>query len=123
MELELDNGGKPFGLLATHLGLGQRERSAQIERLTGIVSARDSIHLLLGDLNVWSGQSLRPLVASGFVFKAVPSFPTWPGALVALDRILVRKPVIIHRCFRYESLLARVASDHFPLVAELAFEM
>lgn len=119
IEVQWFMNGLPLSLLATHLGLNRRERNAQLERLTGIASANSGISLILGDLNVWSGQSLRSLVAAGFVYRAVRSFPAWPGALAALDRILVREPLSLRRCYRYESPLTRVASDHYPLVAEL----
>lgn len=121
LEVQLNIEAESFSLLATHLGLRKRERSAQIGRLTRIVSAHTHIKLMMGDLNIWSGQTLRPLLATGFVYQAVRSFPTWPGALAALDRIMVRKPLTIQRCYRYESALARVASDHYPVIAELEF--
>lgn len=119
VEVQLSVGNRSFGILATHLGLSRRERSVQIEQLAGIASTHTHIDLIMGDLNVWSGQTLRSLVVAGFIYQAVRSFPTWPGALVALDRIMVREPVRIRRCYRYENALVRVASDHFPVIAEL----
>jgi len=116
--LEVDDG--PFTVLATHLGLRPRERKAQIRRLSRLARARRGAQLLLGDLNLWSRASaLGSLQALGFEHKVVRSFPTWPVPLIALDRILVRSPAYLKRCWRHDSVLARVASDHFPLIAEL----
>lgn len=109
-----------FTVLATHLGLKSSERRAQITHLSSLVRLRHSAQLLLGDFNVWScALVFRPLQALGFDHEAVRSFPTWPVPLVALDRILVRPPANLIRCWRHDSALARVASDHFPLIAEL----
>jgi phosphatidylserine/phosphatidylglycerophosphate/cardiolipin synthase-like enzyme len=53
---------------------------------------------------------------------AVDSSP-WPASLeswpiAVLDRILARAPLVLACCRRHESPLARVASDHFPIVAD-----
>jgi len=110
-------------LWATHLGLGIRERHAQIEKLMTIVGAADAARsILLGDFNEWLpwGRPLRKL-RSWFAHGSAPStYPScWP--FLKLDRIWVR-PFNDHTTFRaHLSQLSRVASDHLPLVADIVF--
>lgn len=112
----------PLRIFATHLGLGRMERQAQMRRLVALLKDDKRGAVLLGDFNVWwrSG-ALRQLSAIGFAHVPVRSFPTRPSPIVALDRILVRFPLTLRRCWRHDSALARVASDHFPVLAELRF--
>ena len=118
MALEVNDG--PFTVWATHLGLRPGERRVQISRLSRLAEVRRGAQLLLGDFNVWSrSRALGSLRALGFEQKVVRSFPTWPVPVVAFDRVLARPPAHIKRCWRHDSALARVASDHFPLIAEL----
>lgn len=110
----------PLGLLTTHLGLRSRERTQQMDRLARIATGADRCDVLLGDFNAWFGsRTLRPLRACGFTGQRVRSFPTWPLAVAALDRIIARPPVTIARCWRLDTPQTRIASDHFPVVAEL----
>jgi endonuclease/exonuclease/phosphatase family metal-dependent hydrolase len=114
--------GVTLRLLATHLGLRPPERRDQVRRLLREVSA--DVHrgptALLGDLNEWFlwGRPLRWLHAHFERPPAPRTFPAgWP--LLALDRVWV-KP---RRCLRaisvHRSALARLASDHLPIVAAL----
>jgi endonuclease/exonuclease/phosphatase family metal-dependent hydrolase len=115
--------GKAVRVFATHLGLHRRERTTQIDRLAAAVAATDQAALVLGDLNVWPwSAALAPLVRIGLRHRPVRSFPTWPRPIAALDRILARAPLVLARCRRHESPLARVASDHFPIVADTCLQ-
>lgn len=106
---------------ATHLGLRRAERRWQLTRLAELLGSGDQATALVGDFNVWQRpRELAPLAALGFMHRRVYSFPTWPYPMFALDRIFTRNPVGISRCHRHTSPTARVASDHFPVVAELA---
>lgn len=108
---------------ATHLGLGRRERMEQVRRLALLLdNVVGTAGLLLGDLNLWRLAASRPLHARRFVGPAVRSFPTWPTPIVALDRILARLPAAVERCWRHDSPAARVASDHFPVIAEIRLD-
>jgi len=110
-------------LWATHLGLGIRERHAQIEKLLNIIGATDaSRSILLGDFNEWLpwGRPLRRL-RSWFKHGGAPAtYPScWP--FLRLDRIWVR-PFNRSTTFRaHSSKLSKVASDHLPLVADIVF--
>ena len=120
VDIAVEPGGVPCRICATHLGLNRRERKEQMLRLAGLFSAGPPAAILLGDLNTpWPLKSLRPLTAIGFRHVGIASFPTWPSPMAALDLILARPPALIRRCWRHDSALAREASDHFPVVAEL----
>ena len=77
--------------------------------------------LLMGDLNEWYlwGRPLRWLHSH---FRERPMAPpTFPARrpVFALDRIWVAPAGSLRRLQRHTSPLARIASDHLPLVAEV----
>lgn len=110
---------KPLQIYATHLGLKFFERRSQIERLASLLPV-DQPSIVMGDFNIWGlSIALRPLHKLGYTARNVNSFPTSPLPLFALDRILVNSSMQLRRCWRHTSPLARQASDHFPIVAEL----
>ncbi len=110
-------------VFATHLGLSRRERRYQIDTLASLCGSAGPPAILLGDLNVWYGPAeMKPLVKRGFFHYAVRSFPNWPRPIFALDRIMVQKPIRIKSCIRYQTGQANMASDHYPLVAEISFK-
>jgi endonuclease/exonuclease/phosphatase family metal-dependent hydrolase len=109
-------------IIVTHLGLKPVERRYQVKRLLRMFSAQNSsIDVLMGDLNEWFlwGRPLRWLYRH---FSPQPHLPTYPACwpLLALDRIWVAP----RQCQCYLSVhdtpLARVASDHRPLIASIA---
>lgn len=109
-------------VVATHLGLRPGERREQVRRIIAAVE-REAPHptLLMGDLNEWYlwGRPLRWLHSH---FREAPGAPrTFPSRrpLFALDRIWVAPAGSLLRLARHASPLARVASDHLPLVAEV----
>lgn len=113
---------RPVRLLATHLGLRREERRRQLARLTGLLAEGPDASLLLGDLNVWRGfNELKGLTEIGLHHWAIRSFPVWPRPMLTLDRIMARAPIHITACWRYTEAPARLASDHYPIVAELTF--
>ena len=107
-------------VLATHLGLRWRERREQISRLARLVGDHYGPTVLLGDFNVLMGDvAFRPLRNAGLHATIVRSFPTWFVPVLALDRILIREPISFIRHWRHGETPALMASDHFPLVADL----
>ena len=120
VEALLEHADKRLSVFATHLGLRRRERAEQLASLARRIEKKPGATILLGDFNLWYGAAApASLAALGFRQRLVRSFPTWPAPAVALDRILVRQPLSISACWRHESAPAAVASDHFPVVAEL----
>jgi endonuclease/exonuclease/phosphatase family metal-dependent hydrolase len=113
-------------VLATHLGLWPAERRAQVQQLLDILRGRSrnaeshSAAVLMGDLNEWFlwGRPLRRLAAH---FKPSPAPATFPSRypVFALDRIWAQPAGILSRVRVLDTPLARMASDHLPLVAEL----
>jgi endonuclease/exonuclease/phosphatase family metal-dependent hydrolase len=109
-------------VLATHLGLRPGERRQQVRLLLAAVEReRPQPTILMGDLNEWYlwGRPLRWLHAHFRERPAAP--PTFPAhrPVFALDRIWISPVGCLRRLRRHASPLARVASDHLPLVAEV----
>lgn len=109
-------------LIATHLGLRPPERRHQVQVLLREVNA--DVHrgptVLLGDLNEWFlwGRPLRWLHAH---FGRPPAPRTFPAGapLLALDRVWVKPRRCLLGLRVHRSALARLASDHLPVVATL----
>jgi endonuclease/exonuclease/phosphatase family metal-dependent hydrolase len=109
-------------VLATHLGLRPGERREQVKRLLAAVED-ESPHptMLMGDLNEWYlwGRPLRWLHAH---FREKPEAPrTFPARrpMFALDRIWISPVGCLRQLRPHATPLARIASDHLPLVAEV----
>jgi endonuclease/exonuclease/phosphatase family metal-dependent hydrolase len=112
----------PLRVIATHLGLRPGERREQVRRILACVE-RDNPHpmLLMGYLNEWYlwGRPLRWIHSH---FREMPASPrTFPARrpVFALDRIWVSPAGSLRGLGRHASPLARVASDHLPLVAQI----
>ncbi len=110
----------PIRVVATHLGLRPAERREQIARLLKAFDTDAMPVVLMGDINEWFvwGRPLRRLVSH---FQAAPAPPTFPSRrpVLSLDRIWVRPRRRMLSVRVHASALARVASDHLPLVATL----
>jgi endonuclease/exonuclease/phosphatase family metal-dependent hydrolase len=112
-------------LLATHLGLRPQERRIQITRLLRLIrhhaaTERPDITVLAGDLNEWFlwGRPLRWLRGHFGSAPSPRSFPAgWP--VLPLDRIWVDPPERLVNTRTWTSGLARMASDHLPVLATL----
>lgn len=112
-------------LANVHLGLSGIERGMQLRRL---LKSRPFTHhrpstpfLLGGDFNdVWNTVGTRLLGVRGFR-RAGPLLATYPATLPvrSLDGLFVRGDLEPVRLFRSRMRLAREASDHLPLFAEL----
>jgi endonuclease/exonuclease/phosphatase family metal-dependent hydrolase len=117
----IDVGGTVLHVLATHLGLRIHERRFQVRQIVEYLeSVRDTFVVVLGDFNDWlPGRSAAHVLDHRLGRPPRPAtFPVaWP--VVALDRIWVHP----HRALRAISVhatpIARLASDHLPVVAEI----
>lgn len=121
IEITLGIDAKRIRLIATHLGLRAAERRYQIGKLTQALNTPGvDVSVLLGDLNEWNrwGFSLRRLRKH---FGASPAPATFPAhrPWLALDRIWVNPASIVGDMRAHRSELARIASDHLPLLARL----
>ena len=123
----------PLGVvhvINTHFGLGRSERLLQAQQLNDEWLGADSSEtplILLGDFNSLPGsrthrtltlhlRDVRKLVAPVRSFRTFPtSFPAFAVDHIFVNAALQPLGLDVHR-----SPLARVASDHYPLVAEFA---
>jgi endonuclease/exonuclease/phosphatase family metal-dependent hydrolase len=128
VDAELLIGGRVLRIVSTHLGLHPGERVLQANRLTAALGesagAGRAAHavLLMGDLNEWRGRSgvIRTLDRRLGPSAAPRTFPSWMPML-PLDRIYVAGAGVLAELSVHRSPLARVASDHLPLVAILSW--
>jgi endonuclease/exonuclease/phosphatase family metal-dependent hydrolase len=119
--IDIDCSGSELRVVATHLGLRPAERRDQVQQLLHLFRERPDDHsVLLGDLNEWFlwGRPLRRLHRH---FRETPSPATFPSFMpvLALDRIWAHPRAMLARLLVHRTPLARRASDHLPLVAEL----
>ena len=123
----LADGERSLNLLATHLGLRPWERRAQtrilLEELRQHAGsmAGNAVTILMGDLNEWFLWG-RPIRFLRRYFGSSPAPATWPARFpfFALDRVWVEPRQCLLKVGTVDTPLARIASDHLPLVAELA---
>jgi len=122
LEAEIQSGDGCMRVVVTHLGLRRGARKRQAVRLLDLLAGESSCGpvLLLGDLNDWTGRgwSIR-LFRSAFGRQHAPrSFPSWLP-LLRLDRIYCASPAKVERLWAHDTPLARRASDHLPVVADV----
>ncbi|WP_129640968.1 endonuclease/exonuclease/phosphatase family protein [Peristeroidobacter agariperforans] len=125
IDVELDVGGRALRVIATHLGLSRSERRFQWRQLLAAIAASPPEHptVVLGDMNEWfpSAGTLRDAHKILGEALAPPEFPSfWP--FLALTRIWVRPVHAIVSVKAHSTPLAKRASDHLPLRAEIDVE-
>jgi endonuclease/exonuclease/phosphatase family metal-dependent hydrolase len=116
----------PVHLVHAHLGLAERERHWQVARILGHMLFRSADRhptVIVGDFNDWRNTlAAGPLAASGFrqVTSPVSRFRTFPAwlAVGSLDKAFVRGDVEVRQARVVRTSLAKVASDHLPLVID-----
>lgn len=124
LEATIDLGDETLHVLATHLGLDLGERRVQVGKLVERLVARGAaLSAVLGDFNDWvPGRSvvraLEDLIGPSAKPRSFPS--TYP--LLALDRIWVHPRHALRSIVAHSSALARRASDHLPVVAEIELD-
>lgn len=122
-------GGTDVQIITTHLGLRRKERLAQVECLLGPqwlghAACREPV-ILLGDFNA-SPRSrayrhlaacLHDAQATLSVQRAKPTFPS-RMPILRIDHAFVSRSIHVVRVESLRSPMARVASDHLPLMVE-----
>ncbi|MFD1340958.1 endonuclease/exonuclease/phosphatase family protein [Litorisediminicola beolgyonensis] len=110
---------RPLRVVATHLGLRRRDRRQQVARIRDALAAlaqRPSV--ILGDMNEWSPRvGLEPLADYEVIAPGRTFHSTLPMA--ALDRIALSKGLDLVAAGVSDHPLARRASDHLPIWAEI----
>ncbi|MGE0719130.1 MAG: endonuclease/exonuclease/phosphatase family protein [Alphaproteobacteria bacterium] len=126
-------GGATLQVINTHLGLLAMERIAQADALLGPDwlgnPACRGPAVLLGDLNaIPRSRAYRRLVThltdAQVAAGSTPRRATFPARLPVLriDHVLVGRGVRVHRAEVLSTPLARVASDHRPVVVDIEIE-
>jgi endonuclease/exonuclease/phosphatase family metal-dependent hydrolase len=108
-----------------HLGLSQVLRRIQIQKFLASHPFRH-FHprtpvIVAGDFNdVWGTLGPKYLLPAGFrgLAKPIRTYPAW-APLMPLDSVYVRGDVELLHVHRPHQQIARAASDHLPLFAEL----
>lgn len=131
LELELE--GRPLQVLNTHLGLVPREQRAQAVALaggdwTGARKASDPPLVVVGDFNATPHAQVYRTFAARFTDarRQAPGpglSPTFPSRLpmLAIDHVFLDGPVRAVRAQTVSGPLARLASDHLPLMVDFEF--
>jgi endonuclease/exonuclease/phosphatase family metal-dependent hydrolase len=129
IDADLLVGDRALRVIATHFGLRAAERQLQANRLMAALGESattdrrkaDAV-LLMGDLNEWRGRTgaIRLFDQRLGPSAAERTFPSWLPVL-ALDRIYAGGPAMLRDVSVYRSPLARLASDHLPLVGNLCW--
>jgi endonuclease/exonuclease/phosphatase family metal-dependent hydrolase len=111
-------------IVTTHFGLRNHERAAQWLRLFEHWRTCATPAVLLGDFNLWWRRG-RLLAAIEQHLGPTPALRTFPSRrpVFALDRLWSQPPSALRSIRVVRTPLARVASDHLPLRAELAFDI
>jgi endonuclease/exonuclease/phosphatase family metal-dependent hydrolase len=113
-------------LINWHLGLREKERHWQTEYLLLHPLFCGSAHLptlIVGDFNDWRNRlgrgpfakhDFKPATGSSSLFRSFPAFLP----LLSLDKAFYRGALAVQEARIHRTPLARLASDHLPLVID-----
>jgi endonuclease/exonuclease/phosphatase family metal-dependent hydrolase len=124
LRVDLDVRGTPLHVFNCHLGLGLAERRQQLERLGRFIRESERLagpRVLVGDFNEWHRGPITRGLRREFSSPMRRMRRTHPAMfpLFALDRIYWDVELQGQEFHVHRSRLARVASDHLPVVARL----
>jgi endonuclease/exonuclease/phosphatase family metal-dependent hydrolase len=132
LRADIDAPGGAIHFFNVHLGLHWRERRRQASHLLSADILRDAAlrHplVLVGDFNTpWSFLAVPRWIRRHLADAADScggARATWPSArpLLRLDRVFVGPAVRVLRCEALDGPLVRAASDHLPVVLDIALE-
>jgi endonuclease/exonuclease/phosphatase family metal-dependent hydrolase len=125
LDVELLAGGRAVRVIVTHLGLDGSERRHQVKQLLAVLQdiPEQQAVVMLGDFNEWLpiGRPLRWLHDVLGKGPSGRSFPVW-APMLALDRIWSRPTRALRSFEVHRSPAARVASDHYPVRANIGLD-
>ncbi|EPX86239.1 Metal-dependent hydrolase [Rubellimicrobium thermophilum DSM 16684] len=115
----LGGAGPDFLLVAAHLGLDRASRRRQIAAILQAAGSTGLPMVIAGDLN--TPRPARLLNGEGQDLTVVTPGPSFHASqpMLALDHMLLGRGVQLVGCGVHQSPLARVASDHLPIWADL----
>jgi endonuclease/exonuclease/phosphatase family metal-dependent hydrolase len=127
--VEIEVEGRPVQVINTHLGLVPLEQKAQAETLLGphwLAASPDPV-ILLGDFNATPRYACYKRFASRLMdarrlAPGRPGAPTFPSRLpiMRLDHVFVSEGIAVGGVHAPDTALAKVASDHLPLVMDFS---
>ena len=121
---ELLIGDKPLRVIGLHLDLSGLWRRRQMRAIVEAIADRPNRmpSVLMGDTNEWRREAgcLRDLQGDYRIAPIGPSFHA-RKPVAMLDRIIVDKALRIEASGVHHSVAARVASEHLPVWARIAF--
>ena len=120
---ELDLGEGRFRVIAAHLGLLRQSRLEQADALLAAFLDLPRLPtILLGDFNEWRRRRRSALGVLEPMFGVAPSVLSFPSMrpMFPLDRILGWPAGLVSGLEVHDSPLARQASDHLPLIAQVS---
>lgn len=117
------NEGTRFRVVGMHLGLLRRYRRMQLDAIRAALSHRTPMPtVLIGDFNEWSPRGGTEALGPGFrTHSPGPSFPA-SRPIARLDRISVSQGAHLGQSGVYFADMARWASDHLPIWADVRFD-
>jgi endonuclease/exonuclease/phosphatase family metal-dependent hydrolase len=129
LDAQVDGHRYTLHVVNVHLGLSGVERRWQVRRLmrSSALTALDGSSRLViaGDMNDWTGilaggmlRRMGMVCVTGVGVRASRTFPAW-GPLGPLDRVFLRGGLRCTHHFTARLDLAREASDHLPVIADL----
>jgi len=118
----IGHAGAGLGVVATHLSLVDRIRHRQVQTLLSHPQMNSGPAVLMGDMNAWRKcKGSRELEGSLNLHHNVDWPSSFPSGrpMLALDRIYANGAEVVS-VRHHDSPAARKASDHLPIVAEVA---
>ena len=113
-----------LAVVATHLSLVDRTRRRQVESLLQHPQLNAGPSILLGDMNAWRKCKATRELESELNLHHNLNWPsTFPAAapVFALDRVYARRSRIVEMR-AHDTPASRRASDHLPLIANIALD-
>lgn len=123
LDVDLDVNGERLRVIVTHLGLRGTERRYQVGKiLSALVHHPSEAVIVMSDFNEWmpTGRSLRWIHSRLGKTALIRTFPS-AFPVFALDRIWVSPPQALVALTCVRTPLTRIASDHLPLKAVIAW--
>ncbi|MDO5658092.1 MAG: endonuclease/exonuclease/phosphatase family protein [Paracoccus sp. (in: a-proteobacteria)] len=111
-----------FTLIGVHLGLARSSRRAQLARLAGKAARLSGGAVaMMGDFNEWHDSRGLEAVDGIEGFRVITPGASYPAPMpqLRLDRIVVSRRLEVSDCGVLDTPLARRASDHLPVWADI----
>jgi endonuclease/exonuclease/phosphatase family metal-dependent hydrolase len=136
LRADIPYGDHTLHIFNAHLGVSFFERRKQAQRLieTDLLRAVD-LHgprVMMGDFNEWTRGLVTKLLRAEFtdthasgIHRHLPRLRAYPMALplLGLDHIYLDTHLEVKHAYFHLSMLSLIASDHLPLVADVAIKL